>query len=108
SKPEMVSAPENVTVTSVLFQPVGPGTGDATAEAIGAVRSIFFTGDETLAELPARSSTTTVPLTFTPSPVNTRGLGIEVDWTPDKLSAVVKASATSPLFQPAAFAAGDG
>src|SRR5437870_1779279 len=106
--PERLSAPVNVTVTSVLFHPLALGSGDTLAEATGALLSIFNAGDRRVAVLPAASDTTTVPSTLDPSRVSTSGLKTDVETTPDKLSAVVKLTRTSLLFQPAAFGAGAG
>src|SRR5262245_40031327 len=89
--PERLSVPVNVTVTSVLFHPVEEGSGDAAAEATGFVLSIFNPGEDTVAEFPAASVTTTVPRTLVPSAVRTSGLGTEVETSPDKLSVTVKA-----------------
>jgi len=88
--PERLSVPLNVTVTSVLFQPLASGTGDAVAVATGAVLSIFTTGDVTVAELPAASVTVTVPVKFEPWAVNVNVPGLEGETTPDKLSVTVK------------------
>lgn len=104
--PDRLSVPVNITVTFVWFHPLALGGGDTLAEATGGVLSILTAGDVKVALLPAASVTVTVLVTLDPSLVNTSGLGIEVETTPDKLSLVEKLTRTSLLFQPAAFAAG--
>ena len=51
--------------------------------------SSFTVGDVKMAELPAASVTVTIRLNADPSTLKSRGLGIDVDVTPDKLSLVV-------------------
>src|SRR5438034_6303110 len=104
--PESEFDPVKLTLTFVLFQPAPLGGGEAAAVAVGAVLSILTGGEVKLAVLPATSVTVTLPLTDVPSVVSTKGLGIEVDATPERLSAGVKPKLTLVLFQPAAFAGG--
>ena len=87
--PEPPSTPVKVTVTSVLFQPFAFGRGDAVAVTTGGVLSILSVCVVAVALLPAASVTVTVPLTYDPSAVYTRGLGDDAETTPDRLSAVV-------------------
>src|SRR5258708_34038463 len=47
-----------------------------------------------------------LPISADPSVISTKGLGIEVEATPERLSVVVKLKETSVLFHPAALAAG--
>src|SRR5258708_16519476 len=45
-----------------------------------------------------------LPISADPSVISTKGLGIEVEATPERLSVVVKLKETSVLFHPAALA----
>ena len=55
SIPDRASAPLNVTVTSVLFQPFALAAGDAEAEASGAVLSMLMPVTSSPLLLPAKS-----------------------------------------------------
>src|SRR5467141_2736728 len=104
--PESASVPVKVTVTLVLFQPLAFGPGEAAACVVGGVLSIWTEGEAKLAVFPATSVTVTLPLTEVPSVVNNRGLGTDVEATPDKLSAGMKPKLTLVLFHPAVLAGG--
>src|SRR5437773_695059 len=73
---------------------------------MGGVLSIFTGGEVYVAVFPATSATVTLPVTADPSTVSTRGLGAEVEASPDKASVAVKGTFTFVLLQPAALAAG--
>src|SRR2546425_12565381 len=73
---------------------------------MGGVLSIFTGGEVYVAVFPATSATVTLPVTADPSTVSTRGLGAEVEASPDKASVAVKGTFTFVLFQPAALATG--
>ena len=107
SRPDRESLPLNVTVTSVLFQPLALGAGNAAADAVGTVLSIITAGEVKVALLPAKSVTVTVPDTADPSAANTKGLadGL-VEATPDRASAGVNENETSVLFHPFPLAPG--
>ncbi len=104
STPEPASDQFQVTVTSALFQPPTLGAGEALGAAAGAVRSMLIPVTVVDALLPALS--TTVPVTDWPAPSFARVTGPVHDATPDALSAQLKETVTSALFQPLAFAAG--
>ncbi len=106
ARPERVSAQVKLTVTSVLFQPFALAAGVRLPLIVGGVLSIFTAREVNVAVFPALSVTVTVPLTADPSVISTKGLGIEVEATPERLSVVVKLKETSVLFHPAALAAG--
>src|SRR5262245_60041998 len=107
SMPDRESLPLNVTVTSVLFQPLALGAGKAAADAVGTVLSIFTTGEVKVALLPAKSVTVTVPVTAAPSVESTKGLAAGlVEPTPDSGSTGVNENETSLLFHPFPLAAG--
>src|SRR3954464_12861786 len=92
---------------SLLFQPAGLASGSRLTNAIdGGVLSMRTEGDVNVAVLPARSATVTPPLTLDPSAPSTRGLGIDVEATPDSASSGANGIATSVRFQPLPFAGG--
>src|SRR5213595_985138 len=72
---------------------------------IGGVRSIEIPVAVAVAPLPAWSNAS--PLDDWPGPSADRTCGAAHVSIPDNASAQVKASVTGPLFQPAAFAAGE-
>ncbi|WP_157623267.1 hypothetical protein [Terrabacter sp. Root181] len=83
-------------MTSFLFQ-----AGGAVTVVFGAVRSILTAALCALVELPALSVAVVLAVSAEPSPVIVLLAGLVV---PDSASAAVQATATSPLYQPAAFA----
>src|SRR3954471_1950715 len=94
-------------VMSLLYQLLLPRVPAVTVRfAVGADLSIITVGEVNVAVLPAASVTVTPPLTSVPSTVNTSGLALDVEATPERLSVAVKANETSLLFQPAVFGAG--
>src|SRR5882672_695148 len=72
----------------------------------GGVLSIFTAFDVNVALLPAKSFTTTLPVTLFPSAERMSGLATEVPVTPDRLSEVLNGKETFVLFQPAPLEAG--
>lgn len=107
ANPDKASVTVNGTFTFVLFHPAALAAGVAGPNVTtGGVLSIFTEADVKVAVLPARSVTVTVPMTDAPSAVSTRGLGTDVDPTPDKASAAVNGNTTFVLFHPAGFGGG--
>jgi hypothetical protein len=104
--PDRAFVPVMLTVTFVLFQPAAFDCGEAAALAVGGIFSILTGGEVKIAVFPATSVTITLPLTDGPSLVSNNGLGMEVEATPDKLSAVVKPKLTFVFCQPAALGGG--
>lgn len=102
--PDPASAQVNVTVTLPVFHPALFGAGDVDATMVGIVLSMFSVTD-VLAELPAAS--VAVRLTICPVPSAPRTTEDGHDATPDPLSAQLKLTVTSPLFQPDAFGGGE-
>jgi hypothetical protein len=95
STPDSPSFGTSVSVTSLLFH-----AGGAVTVVFGAVRSILTAADCALVELPALSMAVALAVSAVPSPVIVLFAGVVV---PDSASAAVHATATSPLYQPAAF-----
>src|SRR5271154_5496427 len=102
--PEPESAQMNVTVTFELFQPLAFGAGEAAADIVGGVRSIFIVS-VVLEVFPALS----VQLAVTgvvPSVESVKGEGFPV--APESASLQVKVTVTGDLFHPAALGSGEG
>src|SRR6188768_1473846 len=97
-----------LTCTSLVYQPLVPGVPEMSATTLGAARSMFTAGVENVAVLPAISVTTTSALRLAPTPTTTAGLLVLVVATPEVSSLAMNGKLTSPLFQPAALAAGVG
>src|SRR3954447_25841286 len=95
STPDSPSFGTRVSVTSLLFH-----AGGAVTVVFGAVRSILTGALWALVELPALSVAVLLAVRAVPSPVIVLLAGFVV---PDTASAAVQATATSPLYQPAAF-----
>src|SRR6266850_1045192 len=82
--------------------------GTSRHATVGGDLSILTAGAVKVALFPATSVTVTVCVTPRPSVVRSSGPAEVVVATPERLSAVVKAIDTRPLFQPAAFGGGVG
>jgi len=105
ASPESASLPLNVTVTSVLFQPLAFAPGLALALAVGAVLSMLMpeavAGSLTLPALSVQ-----VPEADWPAPSAARTAGAVQLAIPESASLPVNVTVTSVLFQPLAFAPG--
>ncbi len=95
-----------LTVTVLLFQPLALGKGDPAPVMVGGVMSMLILPTVTLDMFPATS--VQVPVTDCPEPSPDRVDGTEVELTPDRASVHEKLMVTATLFQPPAFAEGDG
>ncbi len=95
-----------LTVTVLLFQPLALGKGDPAPVMVGGVMSMLILPTVTLDMFPATS--VQVPVTDCPEPSPDRVDGTEVELTPDRASVHEKLMVTARLFQPPAFAEGDG
>jgi len=105
--PERLSAPVNVTVTLVLFQPAALGAGEAVAVAVGSVLSILIVTDME-AESPAPSTAVHVKVIPAVSVVRVTGSQplVRSVLTPEIGSVTVQFKVTLVLFHPAAFGPG--
>ena len=104
--PERLSPQVQWMTTSPLYQPLTFGAVVAAPLMLGAVLSILMPLTAAVAALPALSATVTGPApTLAPSPVMTLTAG-QVPSTPESASLQTHCTATSPLYQPFAFAAG--
>src|SRR3954454_14429221 len=97
STSERLSVPCRPTVTGALTQP--PGT--PVADVVGAVRSTLMPSTVAEAVWPAVSGTLAEPDRSLPSPLTRESAGQST--TPDRLSAQVQWTVTSPVYQPLAF-----
>src|SRR5690349_5330036 len=95
------------TCTSLVYQPLLPGVPLICGVIPGAVRSMLTGGVVKVALLPAASLTTTCVSSALPLPVMSTGLGELVEATPEVASLALNEKATSPVFQPEAFGAGE-
>src|SRR4051794_30192479 len=96
------SAQAKVTVTSVLFQPLALAAGARLPPIVGAVRSILTGALVVVVQLPARSQTVVVAVRPRPLPLMTLSAG-QPPAMPERASAQVQWTVTSPLYQPLAF-----
>ena len=108
SLPDSPSLPEKLTVTSVLFHPYAFAVGVRAALAVGGVLSMLIPVTAAFAELPARSVQVPFADWLAPSLDRIVGEGGLPAANPDSESLQVKLTVTSLLFQPLAFAAGEG
>src|SRR3982751_5415953 len=95
--PERLSVAVNFTVTSPVCQPVG-----ALAVVVGSCRSILMPLTVAPVVLPALSVTEAPAERLLPSPVSVLSAGA-APARPDRASAAVQRTVTSPLYQPLPF-----
>src|SRR5205814_8826258 len=104
--PERLSPQVQWMTTSPLYQPLMLLAVVAAPLMLGAVLSILMPLTAAVAALPALSATVTGPAPrLVPSPLMTLTAG-QVPSTPESASLQTHCTATSPLYQPFAFAAG--
>lgn len=106
--PDSPSLPVNDTVTSVLFHPLALGDGEADADALGGVLSMWIPPTVVEPELPAWSEQEPAADWLAPSVVTITSAEVVPAAGPESASLQLKLTVTSVLFQPKPFAAGDG